>query len=146
MIYLIDLQAPIVPWEGMGGIKLNSHINEFYSMIEQYGKQPKLLGKYLIRYEIDNSLDLWFNLLNGKLFKITATSNYYGTLFNKIRVGMHIDDVIKLEPSFVYDDFEEVYCSSKGVYLETDPVEQTVLWISVYIKEIDNPDFERGNW
>ena len=146
MIYLINLEAPIVPWEGMGGIKLYSHINEFYLMIEQYGKQPKILGKYLIRYEIDNSLDLWFNLLNGKLFKITATSNYNGTLFNEIRVGMHIDDVIKLEPSFVYDDFEEVYCSSKGVYLETDPVEQTVLWISVYIKEIDNPDFERGNW
>jgi hypothetical protein len=143
---LNDLQAPIVPWEGMGGIKLYSHINEFYSMIDQYGKQPTLLGKYLIRYEIDNSIDLWFNLLNGKLFKITATINYKGTLFNKIRVGMHIDDVIKLEPSFVYDDFEEVYCSSKGVYLETDPVEQTVLWISVYIKEIDNPDFEVGNW
>lgn len=146
MIYLINLQAPIVPWEGMGGIKLYSHINELYSIIEQYGKQPKLLGKYLIRYEIDNSLDLWFNLLNGKLFKITATSSYSGTLFNEIKLGMHINDVIKLEPSFVYDDFEEVYCSTKGVYLETDLVKQTVLWISVYIKEIDNPDFERGNW
>lgn len=143
---MLNLQAPIVPWEGMGGIKLYSNINEFYSMIEEYGKQPKLLGKYLIMYEIDNLIDLWFNLLNGKLFKITATSNYTGVLFNKIRVGMHIDDVLKLDPSFIYDDFEEVYCSSKGVYLETDPVEQTVLWISIYIKEIDNPDFERGNW
>ena len=146
MINLINLQAPIVPWEGMGGIKLYSHINEFYSMIEQYGKEPRLLGKYLIRYEIDNSLVLWFNLLNGKLFKITALSNYNGTLFNKIRIGMHIDDVLKQESSFIYDDFEEVYCSSKGIYIETDPVEHTVLWISVYIKEIDDPDFERGNW
>ncbi|WP_257204963.1 hypothetical protein [Shouchella clausii] len=146
MIYLINLEAPIVPWKGMGGIKLYSHINEFYSIIEQYGKQPKLLGKYLIRYEIDNSLDLWFNLLNGKLFKITATSNYNGTLFNKIRVGMHIDEVLKIEPSFEYDDFEEVYCSSKGIFIETDPVEHTVLWISVYVKELDNEDFERGNW
>ncbi|CAH2715100.1 hypothetical protein BACCIP111895_02284 [Neobacillus rhizosphaerae] len=143
---MIDSQAPIVPWEGMGNIKLYSHINEFYSMIEEHGKQPKLLGKYLIRYEIGNSIDLWFNLFNGKLFKITALSNYKGTLFNDIRVGMHIDDVLRLEPSFMYDEFEEVYCSSKGVYLETDPVEQTVLWISVYIKEIDNPDFERGHW
>ncbi|SPT81564.1 Uncharacterised protein [Niallia circulans] len=143
---MINLEAPIVPWKGMGGIKLYSHINEFYSIIEQYGKQPKLLGKYLIRYEIDNSLDLWFNLLNGKLFKITATSNYNCTLFNKIRVGMHIDEVLKIEPSFEYDDFEEVYCSPKGIFIETDPVEHTVLWISVYVKELDNEDFERGNW
>lgn len=130
----------------MGDIKLYSHINKFYSIIEQYGKQPIPLGKYLVRYEIDNTLDLWFNLLNGKLFKLTATINYKGTLFNKIKTGMHIDDVIKIEPSFVYDDFEEVYYSPKGVYLETDPVDGTVLWISVYIKEIDNTDFEKGNW
>lgn len=143
---MIDLHAPIIPWEGMGGLKLYSSINELYSIIEKCSKEPKLLGKFLIWYEIDNSIDLWFNVVNGKLFKITAASRYKGTLFNKIKVGMHIQDVLKLEPSFEYDDFEEVYCSSKGVYIETDPVEEKVLWISVYIKEIDNPDFGRGNW
>ncbi|TKI67552.1 hypothetical protein FC756_12845 [Lysinibacillus mangiferihumi] len=143
---MIDLKAPIVPWAGMGNIKLYSHINEFYTMIEQHGKQPKLLGKYLISFEIDNSIELWFNILNGKLFKITTLENYNGILFNKIRVGMHIDEVIKLEPSFIYDEFEEVYCSSKGVYIETDPLNNTVLWISVFIKEIDDSDFIRGEW
>jgi hypothetical protein len=59
---------------------------------------------------------------------------------------MHIDDVLEIEPSFVYDDFEEVYYSPKGIFIETDPVKHTVLWISVYIKELDNDDFERGNW
>ncbi|TQR39809.1 hypothetical protein C7Y47_01925 [Lysinibacillus sphaericus] len=143
---MIDLEAPIVPWIGMGNIKLYSHINDLYSLIEQQCKQPTLLGNFLIRYEIDNSIDLWFNLLNDKIFKITTLENYKGTLFNKIRVGMHIDEVLKLEPSFIYDEFEEVYCSSKGVYIETDPVNNTVLWISVFIKEIDDPDFIRGEW
>ncbi|GEN35881.1 hypothetical protein [Aneurinibacillus danicus] len=143
---MVQLNAPIVPWEGMGGIKLYSHISEFYGILEQSKEAPKLLGKFLIRYEIKDSVDLWFNIINGKLFKITALKNYKGKLFGELCIGMHIDEVLEREPSFIYDDFEEVYCSPKGIYIETDPVEHTVLWISVYIKEIDNEDFERGNW
>jgi len=143
---MIDLNAPIVPWEGMGDIKLYSHISEFYKTIEQLRKEPSLLGKFLIRYEIDDSVDLWFNLINGKLFKITALKNYTGKLLGKISIGMHIDDVLKMEQSFIYDDFEEVYCSPKGIFIETDPVEHTVLWISVFIKELETDDFEKGNW
>lgn len=147
MIYLIDLQAPpIIPWVGMGNVKLFNHISEFYSIIEQHCEEPVSLGNFLIRYEIDNSIDLWFNVLNGKLFKITALKNYTGKLFDVIYIGMSIDRVLEIEPSFEYDDFEEVYCSPKGIYIETDPVENTVLWISVYIKEIDNEDFDKGNW
>lgn len=143
---MVDLNAPIVPWESMGGIKLYSHISEFYNTIEQLRKEPSLLGKFLIKYEIDDSIDLWFNLINGKLFKITALKNYTGKLLGNISIGMHIDDVLKVEPSFVYDDFEEVYCSPKGVYIEIDPIKHTVLWISIYIKEIDKKDFVKGNW
>src|SRR5205807_1175888 len=110
------------------------HISEFYNnIIEQLDDSAALLGKFRIRYEIKDSVVIWFNLMNSKLFKITALENYTGKLFGEISIGMHIDDVLKLEPSFVYDDFEEVYCSSKGIYIETDPVEHTVLWISIYI-------------
>lgn len=143
---MVDLNAPIVPWEGMGGIKLYSNISCFYSGIKHLMKDPTVVGKFLIKYEIDDSVDLWFNILNGKLFKITALKNYKGKLLGRIFIGMHIDEVLRIEPSFVYDDFEEVYCSPKGIFIETDPVKHTVLWISVYIKELDNEDFERGNW
>ena len=145
---VINLNAPIVPWEGMGGVKLHSHIKDLFDLIEQAEEPPVLLGKFLIRYEIKDSIDLWFNIVNGKLFKITALKNYTGSLFGKIKIGMHIDEVLKLEPSFIYDDFEEVYCSPKGIFIETDPVDHTVLWISVYIKEIEEDDesFDRGNW
>jgi hypothetical protein len=143
---MIDLDAPIVPWGGMGGIKLYTHINDLYDIIKQSTEETSLIGKFFIKYEIKDSLDLWFNVVNGKLFKITALKNYTGKLMGNIYIGMHIDDVLKIEPSFEYDDFEEVYFSPKGIYIETDPVEHTVLWISVYIKEIDNEDFEEGNW
>ena len=143
---MIDLNAPILPCEGMGGIKLNTHISDYYEIIKKVTKKPSLLGNFLIRYELEDTVDLWFNILNGKLFKITALKNYSGKLFKEICIGMPIETVLELEPSFVYDDFEEVYCSSKGIYIETDPVEHTVLWISVYVKEIDDVDFEEGNW
>jgi hypothetical protein len=145
-IKLIDLNAPIIPWEGMGGIKLYSHISQFFDTIDNLDESDVLLGKFLIRYELESSVDLWFNLMNSKLFKITALEDYKGKLFGNIHIGMHIDDVLKIEPSFVYDDFEEVYCSPKGIFIETDPEKNTVLWISVYVKELDNEDFERGNW
>lgn len=143
---MLDFNSSIFPWKCMGGIELYSHISEFYDIIQDTKKEPSLLGKFLIKYEIDNSLDLWFNLVNGKLFKITALKDYKGKLFDEISIGMHIDDVLKIEPSFIYDDFEEVYVSDKGIYIETDPIDNTVLWISVFVKEIDDEDFEKGNW
>lgn len=57
-----------------------------------------------------------------------------------------IDEVLKLEPTFEYDDFEEVYFSPKGIFIETDPETDTIIWISVYIKELDNENFIEGNW
>ncbi|MEK4472940.1 hypothetical protein NSQ91_06975 [Paenibacillus sp. FSL R7-0048] len=143
---MVELHAPILPWKGIGGVKLYSHISDFVPLLTQQKVKGELLGKFLIKYEINTSIDLWFSLINGKLFKITALSSYTGALFEKITIGMHIDDVLKIEPSFVYDDFEEIYCSDKGIYIETDPTTDIVLWISVYIKEVDNEDFETGNW
>lgn len=143
---MIDNSSPITPWVGLGGLKLYSHISQFYELIDKLDEKSSLLVKFFVRYEIKGSVDLWFNLINGKLFKITASKGYKGLLFDKIHIGMHIDDVLQIEPSFEYDDFEEVYCSPKGIYIETDPVENTVLWISVYVKEIDNEDFDRGKW
>lgn len=143
---MVNLDAPIIPWKSMGGINLYTHIHDFYDLISELEDSAVLLGKSLIRYEIKGSVVLWFNLMNGRLFKITALENYTGKIFDKIHIGMHIDDVLKIEPSFEYDDFEEVYCSPKGIFIETDPVEHTVLWISVYVKELDDDDFERGNW
>jgi hypothetical protein len=52
----------------------------------------------------------------------------------------------KLEPSFTYDDFEETWDSNKGVFIETDPLTNIVKWISIYIPELFNEDFNEGLW
>ncbi|GMK39882.1 hypothetical protein PCCS19_29370 [Paenibacillus sp. CCS19] len=143
---MINIDAPLLPGKGMGGINLYSHIRDFYPLLANEDIKAKLLGKFLIRYQINDSVDLWFNLINGKLFKITALSKYTGSLFERIKIGMHINEVLSIEPSFEYDDIEEVYCSSKGIYIETDPVSDAVLWISVFVRESENQEFENGNW
>ncbi len=59
---------------------------------------------------------------------------------------MPIEDVLKLEPSFEYDDFEEVYVSDKGIFIETDPETNQVMWISIFIKELETDKFDEANW
>lgn len=143
---MIDLKAPIIPWVELGGIRLYSHLNELRSLLEEQKAKPHLLGKFLIRYEIEDKIDLWFNIINGKLFKITALNTYEGKLESEICIGMKIEDVLKIDPSYIYDDFEEVYISPKGIYIETDPLSNKVKWISVFVKEIDDSSFEEGRW
>lgn len=41
---------------------------------------------------------------------------------------------------------KEVWESKKGVFIETDAGINAVKWISVYIRELDNEDFENANW
>ena len=54
----------------------------------------------------------------------------------KIGVGTTAEDMLKFEPSFIYDDFEEVWESDKGVFIEMDAETNKVRWISVYIPEV----------
>ncbi len=143
---MIDLSAPIIPFESMGGIKLYQTIKDLKPILEQRNVKEAFVYKFVVSYEIENQISLWFNLLNGKLYKIIALKDYTGVLLDKIRIGMHINEVLEIEPSFVYEDFEEVYVSDKGIYIETDPETNNVLWVSVFVKEIDDIDFEEGNW
>jgi hypothetical protein len=143
---MINLTAPIIPYESMAGLKLYSSIKELKPILMQEGVKEFLFSKFLIRYEIENQVYLFFNLINGKLFKITALNDYKGTLFNNIKIGMSEAELLKFEPSFEYDDFEEVFVSHKGAFIETDPLDNTVMWISIFIKELENPAFENGDW
>ncbi|MDF2474282.1 MAG: hypothetical protein K0R21_2064 [Anaerocolumna sp.] len=143
---MINLHANIEPWKGLGGIRLYAHISEYQELLESSRAKTHMLGRFLIRYEIENQVFMWFNIVNGKLFKITACKQYKGKLFDKITIGMEMEQVLKIDNSFMYNDFEEVYESSKGVYIETNPEDDRVMWISVFIKEINEKSFEIGNW
>ncbi|MCQ4637787.1 hypothetical protein NE619_13715 [Anaerovorax odorimutans] len=142
----IDITAPIIPWEGLGGIKLYSHIRELKELVESENTKASIPFGLFLRYDIDEKISLHFNIYNGKLYKITALEKYRGKLFDQIYIGQSIKETLELEPSLIYDDFEEVYESKKGVFIETDPITDNVLWISVFIRELYSDGFGEGLW
>lgn len=85
---------------------------------------------------------MFFHLKNNKLFRITTLDNYRGKLFGRIGIGTTEQEMLKIEPSFVYDDFEELWESPKGVFIEMDTETDVVRWISIYIPELDSEYFE----
>ena len=143
---LLDITAPIIPFEGFGEIKLYSTRDELIDLLEMESVSSKIIFDDWIQYDIQNSLELLFHLKNNKLFRITTLDNYKGKLFGKIGVGTTEEEMLKIEPSFVYDDFEEVWESDKGVFIEMDAETNKVRWISVYIPELDLESFEECNW
>lgn len=143
---LLDLSASIVPFEGFGEIKLYSTRDELRVLLEGEGVESEVINNDWIRYDIQNTVELFFHLKNNKLFRITTLENYQGKLFGKIGVGTTEKVMLEVEPSFQYDSFEEVWESKKGVFIETDAGTNAVKWISVYIRELDNEDFENANW
>ena len=143
---LLDISAPIVPFEGFGEIKLYSTRDELQELLEGEAVEAKTINNDWIRYDIQKSVELFFHLKNNKLFRITTLDNYQGKLFEKIGVGTTEKELLEVEPSFVYDDFEEVWESEKGIFIEMDAETNTVRWISVYIRELDDENFENANW
>ena len=143
---MMDFYAPIIPYVGMAGITLYSTENEVNKIVSLDSAEKKILNDKWVRYDIDNAVELFFHKTNGKLFRITTLGNYKGKLFDNIVVGMKAKDLLKCDTSFYYDDFEEVYESTKGVFIETDPETDEVKWISVYIKELNYEDFDNGDW
>ena len=143
---MINMDFGIKPWIGLGGFELYTHISQLVNVLVDEKSKPQLLGRFLLRYEIENKFILWFNVVNGKLFKITACNSYTGVMDNGIHIGMNIEEALKRDDEVVYDEFEEVYESAKGVYLETDPLTNQIKWISVFIKEINSESFENGAW
>ena len=142
----IDINAPIIPFKGLGGIELYSTKEELKDILSLPNVTSRNYFEDTIRYEVKNESLLFFNTINNKLYKITATGTYKGKAFGKIGIGMTSKELLEAEPSFVYNDFEEVWISDKGIFIEMEPETNRVMWISVYVPELLNEDFEKGNW
>jgi hypothetical protein len=157
MIYdLKNLNKPIVPGKSMGGFNLREHIVRYIDIIEEFGlisdeinrrncrpEYWRMGGPLCIIYEIENTLQLTFNVCNGKLMRILGMWNYKGLLFEKIGIGMSIEEAMKLEPRIYYDDDEEEYYIEgvKGIVISTTRdknLKEIIDRIGVYIEELDD--------
>lgn len=135
---MIDIKAPIIPYIGAGNLKLNSSIQDIKKELKDTNYNYDELGKNIIRITVLNAMYLFFFKDKKTLFKITTLPAYKGKLYNQIGTDTTEEEFLKLEPSFVYDDFEEVFESSKGIIIETDVLKKTASWISVFIKDLEN--------
>ncbi len=96
--------------------------------------------------KIDNSVGLFFSEGNYKLFKIYIMNDCEAKLPNSIKIGAAIKYVKEIDDTLVYEDFEEIYLSSKGYWIEDDPLTNNVFSIQVFVKEIDDEDFFLCKW
>ena len=92
----INLQAPIIPGESIGSIKVKTNINQ----VENFNsfEQERVINKYfpdldLIIYKTD-SVSFWVK--KGFITQIMAHGNYEGKLFDLIGIGSTINDIEKL--------------------------------------------------
>lgn len=93
----------------------------------------------------NSSVSVFF--ANDKMFKINCGPSSAGMLNNGIKVGMSIDDAIKIDPTLEYNDLEEYYESSDGYWLFTDSGTDTISDITVFIKAVlDDEVFFSYNW
>lgn len=141
---MIDKFAPIIPYKEMGGIRLYSTIDELSGILN--GCEKTDLNQTMVRYDIENIMLLFFHKGNGKLFKMTTMEGYCGKLFDAITVETTEKELTETESSFRYNEFEEVWESDKGAFIETDPETHKAVWISVYIAEADSDYFEKAEW
>ena len=69
---LLDISAPIVPFEGFGEIKLYRTRDELHELLEGEAVEAEIINNDWIRYDIQNSVELFFHLKNNNLFRITT--------------------------------------------------------------------------
>ena len=78
---------------------------------------------------------------------IVSNGSHTDVIADKISLGMNIKDAKMLDDSIEYDDWEEVYTSDLGYWLEDDVESGEIISITIFIKELEDDDvFFRYDW
>ena len=81
-----------------------------------------------------------FSFVKDVLWKIDAIDNYKGKLYNDIKIGMKIDDVLDIDDSLKFEDQEEIYISNYNYILEDECEENKIITITIGVDEIFSND------
>ena len=156
----VNLEAPIIPNEGLGGLKLRSKIADMQDLFTGLGLYQsgsfELVAPFEARYRLGNGkVEVGVDVRSGKIFKIIAGPGYQGLLRGKVSVGMSVGEAMQHEPCLRYDEAEEtvLLTGCPGVALdvpESDPLPELVPTlqisaISVYAAEAFRGEGQRGN-
>jgi hypothetical protein len=127
----IDLDAPIVPGDGLGGLHVRVPLAQVQSLFVEHllatnGRLDWLSMTHLAEatYRL-GPVQIAVDVRNGKIFKLTALSGYRGQLFEKLAVDMSVARAMELEPRLYYDESEEMLLikGCHGVSLDVPAVD-----------------------
>ena len=148
----IDENAPIVPGEGLGGLRLRVPVRDYEELIlSSYVKELPNRSWYGLSYPFEaryrlGPVEVGVDVRSGSVHRLTAFDGYKGWLFGAVRVGMVTRDAMQLDGRIYYDEAEELLLvrGVPGVSLDVPTVDPPVvdvpnlpIWaISVYAEEI----------
>ena len=150
----MKLTDKIIPYEGTESIALYTVLEDVRTMLKGEGytfqqevwkATPDDPNPFTVII-IDGVMSLFF-AKNMKLFKIILWENYQGCLPNGIYPRMPLVEAQVIDPELSFDDWNEVYLSPAGYWLEDNLDTKEVMSISVFIKELDDDDlFDSCAW
>lgn len=144
----------IIPYKGIGKYQLYQSIEDTISKLKE--DEDSFVKELWSNEDLTNpvpwtiirtnsGMNMFF--AKNRMFKVYVDGAFSGELPNGIRIGMKMSDVMKIDSNIKYDDWEEDWQSPDGYWLENDPSNDTVLTITIYIRELLNEEmFEQYNW
>jgi hypothetical protein len=157
----MDVNAPIIPNQGLGGMSLRTKIIDIQDIFLGLGITEA--GHFNLKFPFDaryylgkGEIVVCVDVRNGKIFMLSACEGYKGVLWEKIFVGMKVKDALALEPRLYYDEAEELIlckdCPGLSIDIsEIDPPvelvpELPITAINVYADEIWTSPGQKGRW
>lgn len=152
---MILKENQIIPFEGLGNIKLYSKLEEVKSFLdvnnikyfsEIWSAEGETIPNPWTVLFIENSINLYF-AGNDKLFKIYCCGDYKGSLPNGINLDTELLKAKEIDTSIEYNDDGEDYESNNGYWIEDNLDTGKLLSITIFIKELlDDDTFDSLKW
>jgi hypothetical protein len=166
----VDVKAPFVPGESLGGLRLGVHIQEYYQLLTEedlersvppdhfrWQAKPWHQARHIfaVRYELP-PIAVTIDVRDGIVYELAALSTIWGESpvyegsYNGIKVGSLVSDAMAMDGRFVYDVGDDCFkiagvdglAFSWNDSLGADVPEEW--WPSLYLAEISVFLPERG--
>lgn len=144
----------IIPFVGYGDFKLYQSLSDTKRIIKECGLKYRTeiwpnndftnpVPWTIIR--IEEQISLFF--ANDKLFKIYVENGCTAKLPNGISLGMPLEEAMEIDQDLEWNDWDEDFQSPDGYWLEDELDNNTVISISIFIKEaLDDDLFDNYKW
>ena len=150
---MIDMTCNIIPYVGIGNIKLGMSIESVRSFLKEQhirfdqwvepnkGMEPEIPWTFI---RIDKSIVLTF--VEGVLFEIFLENKYQGKLPNGISIDMKITDAEQIDQTLEYNEDEEDFISKEGYWLGDLVETGKIISITIFLPEVEKDDFFEYTW